>query len=71
MDQYDAMTQIRKLATEANLAVSVVTVGDALNAAGVMTDEPSLEQVAKVTSSWEWRHYGDNWSDWFADMEVG
>jgi uncharacterized protein YmfQ (DUF2313 family) len=60
VDQYDTMTQIRKLAIAADHAVSIVTVGDALNAAGVMTDEPTPEQVTRVISSWEWKHYGDN-----------
>jgi hypothetical protein len=68
MDKFDAMEQIRRMAVQNDLAVSVVTVDDVLSTKGI--EEPTPEQVDKVVGSWEWRHYGDNWADWFEGFSL-
>lgn len=62
-DKWDAMREIHQLATEAGLAVSIVTADDVLLLKGI--DAPTDEQREAVIRSWEFRHYGENWSDWF------
>ncbi|MDD4865688.1 MAG: hypothetical protein PHQ28_00720 [Mycobacterium sp.] len=66
--QYDAMSEIRRLANQHDLAVSVVTPDDVLLLKGV--EKPTPEQVNAVVASWEWRHYGDNWADWFEGFTI-
>ena len=66
----DAMTTIRRLAMQHELAVSVITPEDVLSAAGFSEDDLTPERLAAVLSSWEWKHYGDGWSDWFENVDL-
>lgn len=65
-----AIDTIHTLALQHGLAVSVVTVDDVLSAAGVHEDDVTSAHVEAVLGSWEWRHYGDGWADWFTDVEL-
>lgn len=69
MDKFGAMEEIRRLAREFDLAVSVVTVDDVLTIKGYDPDgdvgDIPNDVYEGVVNSWEWKHYGDNWSDWF------
>lgn len=74
MDKYDAMSQIRKLADQYDLAVSIVSIDDVLDLKGMDTENATPAQITAVADSWEWRHYGDNWADWFeglTDIPIG
>ena len=33
-------------------------------------DEPTRSRPAAVVNSYEWRHWGDNWSDWFEGLDL-
>lgn len=67
--KFQAMGQILALARAHGLAVSVVTPEDVLLLKGV--EEPIKDQRDLVIGSWEFRHYGDNWADWFEGMDAG
>ncbi len=64
----EAIQAIRDLAVKHNLAVSIVTVEDVLCLHGV--SEETQEQVDAIVDSYEWRHYGDQWHQWFGYMEI-
>ncbi len=68
-DPFAAITEIRRLAAAANVAVSVVTVADVLMLKGVKT-EPTAAQAEAVVDSYEWRHWGENWPDWFEGVDL-
>ncbi len=68
LDPVDAIAAIRRLAAAANLAVSTVTVSDVLMLKGIDT-EPSPAQTEAVLNSYEWRHWGENWADWFEGLD--
>jgi len=68
-DPVAAISEIRRLAAAANVAVSIVTIPDVLMLKGI-DDEPNPEQTAAVVNSYEWRHWGDNWSDWFEGLDL-
>lgn len=63
------MTEIRRLAAAANVAVSAVTVSDVLMLKGIDT-EANPAQTEAVLNSYEWRHWGDNWADWFEGLAL-
>lgn len=65
---YTALTEIQRLAALHNMTVSIITVDDLLCLKGI--ENATDEQIEKITGSWEWRHYGDNWGEWFENMEV-
>jgi len=67
-DTMDAIADIRRIAADYGLAVSIVTPEDVLSLKGI--DEPSPAQIAAVRESWEYRHYGDNWADWFEGFDA-
>lgn len=67
--QFDAMDEIRRLARENHLAVSIITVSDVLSLKGLMHDGTDA-QVEAVLDSYEWSHYGDNWADQFDSLDV-
>lgn len=68
-DPFAAITEIRRLAAASNVAVSVVTVADVLMLKGIET-EPTAAQTEAVVDSYEWRHWGENWPDWFEGMDL-
>lgn len=68
-DPIAAMTEIRRLAAAANVAVSAVTVSDVLMLKGIDT-EANPAQTEAVLNSYEWRHWGDNWADWFEGLAL-
>ena len=68
-DPITAITEIRRLAAAANLAVSIVTISDVLMLKGI-DSEASPEQTEAVLNSYEWRHWGDNWLDWFEGFDL-
>lgn len=66
MDKFDVIDEIRRLAAQHDIGVSLVTVEDVASLKGV--EEPTAEQQQAILDSWEWRHFGDNWSDWFEGL---
>ena len=68
-DPIAAITEIRRLAAAANVAVSIVTISDVLMLKGIDT-EANPAQAEAVLNSYEWRHWGDNWSDWFEGFDL-
>lgn len=66
----DAITEIHAIAARHNLAISIVTVDDVLGHLGIGVLERTDDVRDKVQTSWEWRHYGDGWADWFRDMDT-
>ena len=64
----DALDEIRRIANKHHLAVSVVTPEDVLDLKGLAF---TPENIDAVVGSWEWRHYGDNWADFFELFEIG
>lgn len=65
-----AMQMIRDLAGQHDLAVSVVTVEDVLFLRGLPYEDSTAAQRQAVTDSYEWRHYGDDWANWFDGIEI-
>lgn len=51
------------------MAVSIVTISDVLMLKGIDT-EANPAQAESVLNSYEWRHWGDNWSDWFEGFDL-
>lgn len=68
-DPLAAITEIRALAHANDLAVSIVTISDVLMLKGIDAEPESVHREA-VLESWEWRHFGDNWSDWFDGLSL-
>lgn len=67
--QSQAIAEIRRVADLHGLAVSTVTPADVLLLKGI--ENPTPEQVAALSNSYEWQHYGDNWADNFEGYTVG
>ena len=64
-----AIGEIQSIATRHNLAVSIVTVDDVLGFLGVGVLARTDDVRDRVRASWEWRHYGEGWADWFGDLD--
>jgi hypothetical protein len=69
-DKFDAINEITKIAERFDLCVSIVTVDDVLTLKGVTEPEPTDQLYNSVVDSWEWRHYGEGWTDWFDGLEI-
>lgn len=65
-EQNAAITEIRKIARDNNLAVSIVTPEDV--AYTKFVENPTPEQLTFIINSWEWRHYGDLWYEAFESL---
>ncbi len=69
-DPSQAISDIRRLAGAADLAVSIVTISDVLMLKGHDGRAPTPAQRDAVVDAWEWRHFGENWSDWFEGLDL-
>jgi hypothetical protein len=66
-EQNAAIAEIRRIAAENFLAVSIVTPEDVTNLRGV--EEPTPEQLTVIVNSYEWAHYGESWYEQFESLD--
>lgn len=70
MDQTVAMTEIHRIAREAGIAVSIVTVEDVASLKGISGENVTPALAEKIRDTYEWRNFGDNWAETFDDIDL-